>query len=305
LLDSTFAGQSLIEYAEKLEEWSGGKLTLEIFDGGVLGGDADILAGVQQGTIDCHQGANTALAAKIPEVYILDSNGIFDTPEEFNQVFSRDGELFDLLQTCYEEQGLHLINIYTDSFRQVTSNVAVISVEDLQAVRMRTMENSYQVAFWEMLGVTAVPYSFTELYLALEQDVVNSAEGPLNTSVIPSRLYEVQEYLIMTNHMPSVMVTTINLERWEGLSEEYQQLLERMFDEQMEERISNAAQEEENLLLLCQEYGMTVLYPDEELKEAIRQTGLKNLDTLEDVCAEEVFQAYRAALEEVGVLEPE
>ncbi len=296
LSGDTKASRSLLEYADKLEEWSGGSLRLEIYGDGELGSDAELLAGVRQGTVGIHQGSNTALASQFPELCILETPGIYASLEEFNRVFSENGEVFALLQEVYREEGYYLMNIYSDEFRQVTSNVPVSSVSDLAQLRMRTMENEYQMSFWETLGVTAVPYSFTELYLSLEQGVVNAAEGSLNTSIVPLQLYDVQDYLILTNHMPNVMVTTVNLDLWESLTEDQQALLRTTFNGLREARIDAAEEEEEELLELCQEHGMTILYPDAELKGAIDQAGRQSLENLREQTPGDLLDVYLNAI---------
>lgn len=188
-----------------------------------------------------HQGTASPLATQIPALNLLDVCGIFRSLDVFNRVFAKDGEIFELIQSYYREKGLYLINIYADTFRQTTSNIAVTSVSDLDKINIRTIENPYQMYFWNALGAMVNPYSFTEVYLALQQGAVNSAEGPLNTSIIPAHLYEVQDYLILTSHIPSVMVTTMNLELWESLSGEQQALLQSMFDQLAQDRIAGQA----------------------------------------------------------------
>ena len=84
---------------------------------------------------------------------------------------------------------------WENGFRHLTNSVKpVTSVQDLQGMNMRTLENPMQIKTWSLLGTNTSPISFTELYSALEQKKVDAQETPLSL-MYSSKFYEVQDYL--------------------------------------------------------------------------------------------------------------
>ena len=87
----------------------------------------------------------------------------------------------------------------------------VTSVQDLQGMNMRTLENPMQIKTWSLLGTNTSPIAFTELYGALEQKKVDAQETPLSL-MYSSKFYEVQDYLTLTGHTYSPWPVVINKE---------------------------------------------------------------------------------------------
>lgn len=277
---STLMGQVMLKAPDRLEALSNGALTLKFYDNGQLGGDAEILEGVKMGSVGIHVGSSSTLVTLIPELNILDISGLFTSTEAFNEVFSADGKFFPTIQKYYNDQGLQLLCIYAATFRQMAASKPVNSIADLKGIKIRTMENAYHMAYWQALGANPTPLAFSELYIALQQGTCAAAEGPLNTSIVPSRLYEVQNNLIMTNHIPSVMVTTMNKAIWDSLGAENQQALQTVFNEMTAEVVAGQADDDVKLLKVCEDNGMNIIYPNEAFKAELRQAADVVIDSM-------------------------
>jgi tripartite ATP-independent transporter DctP family solute receptor len=296
--DGTLLGIVSKKYFEDINEISGGKLDIQFFDDGQLGGDMEILEGVRLGSIDIHVGSPSTLVNLIPELAILDINGLYSDVETCNEVLN--GEFFDMLQKYYNEKGLQLLNIYSTTFRQTVSDIPIKSVSDLDGLKIRTMENNYHTAFWEELGADPTPLSFSELYIALQQGIVNSAEGPLSTSIIPMKLAELEHYLILTNHIPNITTTTMNKEKWDSLSNENQKYLTDMFNGIVDELIKGQSEDDERLIQLCKSrYKMEVIIPDQDLKDAIKSSSNKVIELMKQNINSDFVDTYLSDVERV------
>ncbi len=295
--DGTLLGIVSKKYFEGLNDVSGGKLDVQFFDDGQLGGDTEILGGVKLGSIDIHVGSPSTLVNLIPELAILDIGGLYSDVDTCNKVLN--GKFFNILQKHYNEKGLQLLNIYAATFRQTVSDIPIKSVSDLKGLKFRTMENNYQAIYWEDLGAVPTKLSFSELYIALQQGVVNSAEGALSTSIVPMKLAELAHYLIITNHIPSIMTTTMNKAKWDSLSSENQKYLTDMFEGIANEVIKGQAEDDERLIQLCKDkYKMEVIIPDQDLKDAIRNSRNKVINLMKQNINPDFVDEYLSAVKE-------
>ncbi|MCD8139249.1 MAG: TRAP transporter substrate-binding protein DctP [Planctomycetaceae bacterium] len=101
---------------------------------------------------------------------------------------------------------------YTENgFRQLTANKPIMKPEDLAGIKLRVMENKIQMATWRTLGANPTPVSFGELFTALQQRTVDAQENPFEL-IYTNKFYEVQNYVMTTNHIYTPMPIFMNLE---------------------------------------------------------------------------------------------
>ena len=295
--EGVYRGDIFEEYAAWLEEASDGRLVLEMYDNGALGNDLDLIAGVQLGTVTIVNSVPTYQASAVPEAALLDTPGVFEGIEEYNALM--EGSYWDVMQGYYNEQGLQLLSSYAYTTRNMTSNIAPESVSDWQLLRMRVMESSYAQIFWETMGTEAYPLQFTEVYLALSQGIIDAQENALYV-VLANALYEVQDYIIMTEHTPMVSSYVMNKEMYDALTEEDRALLEECFAMMAEETLAAAPSDEADFLEQLQtEYGMQVVEVTDEMKEQMQVASLATLTALRQDLGDEVVDEFLAAVEAV------
>lgn len=270
-LDGTMQGDIIYKYIDLLAEWSGGSLTIGFYPNAQLGGDVEIIEGTQLGSISIFNGAPTAQIGLIPELALLDIPGLFSTMEACNEVLS--GDFKDMIQEYYNKAGLQLLDCYADGFREVTSNRAINSMEDFKGLNIRTMENKYHLAFWKELGANPTPLAFGELYIALQQGMLEAQENPM-VSNVGAKLVEVQDYVVLTHHIPFVNTYVMNKAQYDALSEEHKELLERFVTGMREETIKGSAAEIQRLMdLSVAEHGVEIIDVPDELRQQIRQAN--------------------------------
>jgi len=136
----------------------------------------------------------------------------------------------DRLLDTLNDDNMYGVNFWGAGFRHMTNNVRPIhGPEDLEAIRMRTMQAPIIISTYENLDANATAMAFTEVYNGLQQGVVEGQENPL-ANIYTMRFHEVQDYLSLTNHAYHAYAAVINQDSWDALPEDLQQIMLEAFD---------------------------------------------------------------------------
>ena len=127
----------------------------------------------------------------------------------------------------------------------MSTNKPVSDIEDFKGQKIRTMENSYHLAFWKSLGANPTPMSFSEVYIGLQQHTIDAQENPYEV-IVSNKLYEQQDYVVETNHLPHLISLIVNDDFFKNLSQEEQAIMTEAAEiateyarEQSDERIAD------------------------------------------------------------------
>lgn len=198
LPDGSFAHVFLTEYAKRVADAMSDKIDVQIFMGNTLGSEEDVLQGLGFGT---HHASLSASAV----VQINPRAAIFDLPYLFAdraavQTFAAS-PAGDMLAEGFSDAGMRLVALWDNGFRVITNSVRPITTpDDLVGLKIRTPTSRQRVEMFNTLGANATPLSFGEVYSALDQGVVDGQENPAQITE-SARLYEVQSYMSMSNHV--------------------------------------------------------------------------------------------------------
>ncbi|CUH24152.1 Extracytoplasmic solute receptor protein YiaO [Jannaschia seosinensis] len=205
-------------FIDTLEELSGGEWTGEQAPAGQLGGERDMIEGLQIGSLDVVVTSTGPLGNFVPEVYVLDLPFLFRDYDHARGVL--DGEIGQELLDRIGENELVGLAWTENGFRHVTnSQRAVTTPEDLEGLKLRTMENRVHMEAFSDLGAAPTPMAFPELFTALQQGVVDGQENPI-TVISASKFWEVQDHVSLTGHVYSPAVVLASPILFDGLSEE-------------------------------------------------------------------------------------
>lgn len=195
--DSVF-GKAAIAFAEKLSEVSGGEMSVTPFPNGTLGAVSEIPAMLQQGACDATLIVTSSLVDLCPQMGVFDLPFLFaDYDDAYKAVYGNAGEF---LKAKLEEQNMVISDWLTMGFREVTSNKPIKFLSDFKGVKIRTQSNEIHQDIFSALGASPTIISFSELYTALEQGTVDAQENPF-VNIYNNTYYDVQKYLIETNHV--------------------------------------------------------------------------------------------------------
>lgn len=211
-------------FAELVEEGTNGELEVDVGGNAQYGDDTEALTQMRMGTLAFSTNSQGATSGVVPEFSVLGLPFLFDSLESAWKVM--DGEVGDELKKYSEEQGLVLLALWDNGIRHVSNNEHPIETpEDLDGLKIRTPPDEMTVDIFEALDANPTPMNFSELYIALEQGVVDGQENPL-MNIHSSKLHEVQDYISLTGHKyestPLLMSKTV----WDTLTPEQQEVIQ-------------------------------------------------------------------------------
>jgi tripartite ATP-independent transporter DctP family solute receptor len=252
-LDSTVVGQVATHFAERVNELSGGTVTIDVQGGGVLGAEGDycdnMIGGV--GTIDMARlSVSTLTGYGVPKSTLLCLPFTFTSRDHFWN-FAASDLAQEFMDEPYENGlGLHGLFLGEEGFRHIFTNKPVAGLDDLQGLKIRVSTDPTMVGMIEAFGANPTVVAYGELYQSLQSGVVDGAENPVGNYKANS-FYEVAPNLILDGHQLGVIELVITDMAWNKLTEAQQ------------ECIKIAAQE-------CQAYN-------KELSEKIEEDTLAEL----------------------------
>ena len=272
------------QFKEEVEEKTGGAVTVELYPSGQLGGDADLINSIalDSGTVDI-------IVTDASNFATYDAKmGISALPFQFETFDDAWAFMDSDIEAAAEEgllaQNMRVLAHYCNGFRCVTNSKGPInSPDDMKGLLIRTPENPVIMATMTALGANPQPLSFSELYQALQQKTYDAQENPIPV-IYNNNLYEVQEYLSITNHIYSGMCFTISETSWKKLSADQQQILSDAakasadYDRELNEQQTN------DLVSALEEKGMKINSPDlAPFAAATEKVLTDNADTYGDL----------------------
>lgn len=219
--DDTVTGLMTQKLKEVLEAKSKGAFKVATFPNSQLGSDREITQSCQNGEL-AFVVQNTA-----PQVNFVPKAAVFDLPNLFpNKKVARAAlDKFQKdIEPEYAKAGIVMLGFGDQGFRVLSSNKAINKIEDFKGVKLRTMENKYHIQYWQSLGANPTPLPFSELYLALQQGTVTGQENPYEV-IVATKLYEVQKYVIDTNHLFHTITIIMSKNIYDQLPPEEQKLV--------------------------------------------------------------------------------
>lgn len=185
-------------FAKEVKAKSNGKIDVQIFGAGALGGERDLVEGVKNGFIQAGL-ASGVVANFYPSAMVTDIPYLFPSNEVADQVM--DGPFGQKLSEGFTAAtGMHNLCFGEVGFRHFsTGKTPVHSPKDLNGLKIRVQETPVYVTEMKALGALPTPIAFPETYTALQTGVVDGQENPVPT-VIFAKLYEVQKHVTLDGH---------------------------------------------------------------------------------------------------------
>lgn len=249
-----------MKFKEMVESETNGEITVELYYGGQLGGDRDAIEGVKLGTIQMTVGGAGIFANFEPKMGITALPFLF---ENFEKAWAfNDSDINTEVSNLLLKQGIRVLGYWENGFRCLTNSVKPVnSPEDVQGMKIRTPENPVILATMEALGASPSPLPWPEVYMALQQKAFDGQENPVPIIYV-HKLYEVQKYLSITNHIYEPMPLVISENFWKGLTEEQQKIIQKAAIETRDFNRQLIKKQTEEMLGQLKEKGMEITYPD-------------------------------------------
>ncbi len=214
-------------YAEKfkelVEKGSNGRIEVQIFPGGQMGGEQRAFQDAQNNILQA-----TVVAVNNASVFSA-SLGAFDLPymftslDDFNKVISSCRDKIN--ERLMAEAQVRAISWTQQGFRVISnSKKPVEKVADLQGLKIRVPENPLQIAAFKSWGCEPVPIGVSELFSALQQKVVDGQENPY-VSLYTNKWFEVQKYVTEIHYKLWIGPVVVNEKWFQGLPKDLQEVI--------------------------------------------------------------------------------
>ena len=211
------------KFAEIVTAKSGGKIKVNMFPGGVLGGDAPNVSALQGGTLEMVSMNSGILASQVKEFAVYDFPFQFANGKEADAVV--DGPFGKMMHAKLQDKGMVGLTYWELGFRNMTNSKRPINtVADLAGLKIRVIPNPINLDWVKALDANPTPMAFPEVYAALESKALDGQENPLSV-VLANKFFEVQKHLTLTNHQYNPQSVIISKKFWDKLNADEKKLI--------------------------------------------------------------------------------
>jgi tripartite ATP-independent transporter DctP family solute receptor len=193
------AHEAAEEFANRVKQKTGGRVSVKLYHSASLGTDRQLTEGLLLGTVDIVLSGFASIVGFIPEYEALESPFAFRDYEHLDRVvYGRIGrEASDLLK---QRKGIEILAWWPRGPRYMTANKPIRYPAELKGMKLRVPELPIYIETWKCLGANTTPITYSEMFMALKQGVVEGQENPLEV-IYTAGLYDVQKYVIETRHL--------------------------------------------------------------------------------------------------------
>lgn len=278
-------------FAEKIAELSDGDIAISLRPAGALGGERDVIEGLQIGTVELTISSTGPIGNFVPAVYALDFPFLFNDYASAHEVL--DGEIGQELLDQFADHGIVGLAWAENGFRHITNSVRPIrEPADMAGLKLRTMENEVHIAAFRAAGAAPTPMSWTEVLTSLQQGTIDGQENPIPI-VTANNMWEIQKNISLTGHVYSPAVVAMSKVHWDGLNEEQQGWFVEAARAAAAASRATVAENEVSGIALMKENGMDVV--EDVDKEAFAAAVQPAYDKFAARYAPELIQRIRDA----------
>ncbi|OZM76937.1 TRAP transporter substrate-binding protein [Pseudonocardia sp. MH-G8] len=252
------------EFARLVHEGSGGTVEVQVFPSAQLGGDRDMVEGMQIGSVDLALVAGV-LSSVEPAMTMLEIPYMFPSQAALNEAL--DGPGGQQLSAALLEKGIRNLAWLDRGPRELTANRPITDPAELDGAKIRVPEIPASIDAWRAMGANPTPMAFSEVYSALQQGVIDGQENPYAITE-SANLNDVQRYVMETDHVYGYVMLAMSEDAWERLSPQQRQVVTEAAQAVRRTHNARTAVDEERYKATLAQKGMTFVEVD---REAFRQ----------------------------------
>ena len=210
-------------FRDELDKLSGGQFKVEVYPAGQLGGITEGMEATQVGTQQMQVGTPATVAPIVKEMDVMSL--LFISSSEEKVFAAIDGEFGQRLGAAAERAGLKALAWWACGARHFLNNKRPINTpDDLRGLKIRVIGSPVWVRSMAALGANAVSMDYSQIYSALQSNVIDGYEN-LFTDVDKSSMYQVVKYLSLSSHLFDVYTVYINKKLFDGFTPEQQRVV--------------------------------------------------------------------------------
>ncbi|MEW6264944.1 MAG: TRAP transporter substrate-binding protein [Thermodesulfobacteriota bacterium] len=212
-------------FSRIVEEKTGGQITVKIYPDSQLGDEREQWQSLQEGILHMSTSSCEPLAGFVPEWMAFSIPYLTDSEEVLLKAL--DGPAGqEMKKLVLDKIKVRILGWSFLGFRNfTTSKKPVKTAADFKGLKIRVTQSPEKVKMVESLGAQAVPISWSELYTALQQGVVDGQENPFSM-IQQAKLYEVQKYVVADGHTLGVLPITISEKTFQSLTPEQKRIVQ-------------------------------------------------------------------------------
>lgn len=237
-------GMGAIHFKELVEEKTNGQVEIDIYSNGQLGDGHENIEQIQTGALEMTL-VGSDLVTYDSFFKIFDLPYILENRDHAKKVLA-DEEILLKCNEALADDGLYLVGMWENGFRQITNNKKPIVVPgDLKGLKIRVPENEVRISMFDLWGANPTVMAFSEVYTSLQQNVIDGQENPYG-NIWGDKIFEVQKYISNSNHVFTPINVLISKSLFDGLSTDIQNALIEASAETTQWQIDWAASQEED-----------------------------------------------------------
>ncbi|WP_305073654.1 TRAP transporter substrate-binding protein [Propionivibrio sp.] len=283
--------QAAEKFAELVKKNTGGAVEIQIFPNSLLGGQRELLEGLQLGSVDITLTTAAVLSSFLPKTQVIELPFMFRDSEHVYKVV--DGPLAKEIYAGDEKKKMKVIDTWENGFRNITNNVRPIETpDDMKGVKIRVMENKMYIEMFKALGANPTPMARGELFTGLQTKVVDGQENPLG-QIYTSRFYEVQKYATLSGHTYSPEAVVFSLASWKKIPAKYQEEILKASAEAKKFNRELSAKMDKEYVGKLEEKGMTVTKLTPQQIAAFQEKMMPVWDLFADKIGKDLIQKIK------------
>jgi len=279
-------------FKTEIEKETDGQIIVEVYDGGVLGSESEMWEGTLAGTIDMFVTSPGNISTFVPEYQVMDGPYIIDGFDHFSRVII-SGAL-DKLNKMVEDKGLVILGQMGGGRRVMLTKDKYETLEDIKGIKMRVWPADIVVSTWEALGTVPTLVAYAERYQGLQAGLVDAMEGELS-NFVASKLYEVTNNVILTDHAFGVRPFLIGKKQLNSLPEDLKEVMIRLGKQAGEVGVQIQWEDDEAALnIMKDKFGIGIIELKDREKWA-EATEVVRQEFMEKYNLQELFKAIEEA----------
>lgn len=266
-------GKGAQKFKELAEQYTSGKVKIEVYPNSQLYKDKEELEALQLGAVQM-------LAPSLAKFGPLGAKEfeVFDLPFMFQDRTAlrkvTEGPIGKELLTKLESKGILGLAFWDNGFKVMSANRPLKSPDDMLGLKMRIQSSKVLDAQMKALGAVPQVMAFSEVYQALQTGVVDGTENP-PSNMYTQKMHEVQKHATLTRHGYLGYAVIVNKKFWDGLPADVKAALEKAMAEATQYANDIAQKENDDSLAAMKASGKTEFY---ELKPEEKAAWIKALD---------------------------
>ncbi|MBL8830947.1 MAG: sialic acid TRAP transporter substrate-binding protein SiaP [Rhodospirillales bacterium] len=253
--------QMVERVAKEVKEKTSGRIDIQSFPNGQLGSGRDMMEAVTSGALQMTTDGAGALAALLPQLSVIESPYLWRDAAHMAKC-AASPQFAKMNEDMAARRSMRMVAVTYYGKRHLTTGTkAVRSVGDMAGFKLRVPPVDVFRAMAEAWGARATPVNFNELYLALNQGAVDGQENPLPT-IHSAKLFEVQKFLVLTEHIITPRLVVVNEGFWKGLRPADRDIVQAALASAAAWQDKELLGQEASLIDTLKAAGMTVITPD-------------------------------------------